>query len=69
MRAPRDLLWAPAMRSGARFNSVYRLTPAEGGTRWVEAEGQCTLNADGTPLRFSGFSFDVTERRTTRACM
>ncbi len=51
-----------AMKTGGRFNSVYRLRQPDGSVRWVEAEGQCTLDTQGQPLRFPGVSFDVSDR-------
>ncbi|MEO8894406.1 MAG: PAS domain-containing protein, partial [Rhizomicrobium sp.] len=52
-----------ALKTGERFNSVYRLNQADGGVRWVEAEGRCSLDGQGRPLHFPGVSFDVTEAR------
>ena len=63
---------AHAVKTGERFNSVYRLSQADGSVRWAEAEGQCTLDAQGRPLRFPGATFDVTERikdRNRRAAL
>ena len=52
-----------ALRSGDLFSAEYRLVQPDGLARWVAAEGRCRLAADGTPLRFPGVSFDITERR------
>ncbi len=58
-----------AMRTGMRFNSVYRLVQPDGAVRWVEAEGHCMRDAQGQPLNFPGVSFDVTERIQTEAAL
>ena len=56
---------AQALASGELFSEEYRLVQPGGGVAWVVAEGRCKLAADGTPLRFPGVSFDVTDRRVT----
>ena len=56
---------AQALASGELFSEEYRLVQPDGGVTWVVAEGRCKLAADGTPLRFPGVSFDVTDRRVT----
>ena len=53
---------AEGMATGALFSEEYRLVQA-GGDIWVLAEGRCKLAADGTPVRFAGVSFDVTDRK------
>jgi PAS domain S-box-containing protein len=50
------------MRTGELFSEEYRLTSAEG-LCWVMAEGRCQMADDGTPLRFPGVSFDITDRK------
>ncbi len=52
-----------AVRSGEPFSAEYRLLQPDGEVRWVVAQGRCTLAPDGTPLRFPGVSFDVTESK------
>src|SRR5690606_14886905 len=34
-----------AITTGKRFNAVYRLVQGDGSVRWVEAEGQCIMDA------------------------
>jgi PAS domain S-box-containing protein len=60
---------ARSVATGERFNSVYRLVQPDGSVRWVEAEGQCTRDAEGQPLNFAGFTFDVTERIETQTAL
>ncbi len=52
-----------ALKTGVIFSAEYRLVQPDGSMRWVVAEGRCRLAEDGTPLRFPGVSFDITERR------
>jgi PAS domain S-box-containing protein len=54
---------AQVLASGELFSEEYRLVHADGGVCWVLAEGRCKMAADGTPHRFPGVSFDVTDRK------
>lgn len=49
------------------FAAEYRLVQPDGSIRWVAAEGQCTLAADGVTKHFPGVSFDITDRRGAEA--
>ncbi|MFK5596436.1 PAS domain-containing protein [Methylobacterium sp. HMF5984] len=53
---------AAAMRTGGDFAAEYRLVQPDG-VRWVAAQGQCVLDADGRSVQFPGVTFDITERR------
>ncbi|WP_313915953.1 PAS domain-containing protein [Tahibacter sp.] len=52
-----------ALRTGDLFSEEYRLVDADGHVSWLLAEGRCTLDATGGPLRFSGVSFDISGRK------
>jgi len=54
---------AQVLATGELFSEEYRLVQPGGGVSWVLAEGRCKLSADGKPLRFSGVSFDITDRK------
>ena len=54
---------ANGMETGKPFVSECRLPQPNNEERWVVAQGRCVLSADGKPLRFSGLSFDITERK------
>ncbi len=41
----------------------YRINQGNGTVSWVNARGSCSFAADGTPLRFSGVSVEITERK------
>jgi PAS domain S-box-containing protein len=60
---------AAVLKDGGIFSQEYRLVQADGGYRWVIAEGRPTLAPDGTPLRFPGVSFDITERKNAEAAL
>jgi PAS domain S-box-containing protein len=51
------------LETGEPFHSEYRLPQRDGQDRWVVAQGRCVLSSDGKPLRFSGLSFDITDRK------
>ena len=51
------------METGEPFSSEYRLPQPDAQDRWVVAQGRCVLSPDGKPLRFSGLSFDITDRK------
>ena len=54
---------ADAMEAGGDYSAEYRVVQPDGAIRWVAAQGRCRLAANGSPLRFSGVSFDITERK------
>jgi signal transduction histidine kinase len=60
---------ALALRSGGDFISEYRLAQADGSLCWVSARGRCALDAAGSPLRFTGVSIDITDRKRTQAAL
>lgn len=51
------------LKTGAPFNSVFRVTTPEGGERWLEATGRAHCDANGSPLRMAGAVIDITESR------
>jgi PAS domain S-box-containing protein len=55
---------AEALRFGDLFSEEYRLVAPNGRVCWVLAEGRCEMSADGTPLRFPGVSFDISDRKS-----
>src|SRR5690606_19223826 len=59
----RDAIEA-TITTGAPYAIEYRIARADGQERWLSAQGRCLFDASGRATRFSGVSFDVTERRT-----
>jgi PAS domain S-box-containing protein len=54
---------AIALKTGEPFTSKYRLRQTDGTVRLVVAQGRSQRSDDGTPLRFPGVSFDITDRK------
>jgi PAS domain S-box-containing protein len=52
-----------SVEHAAPYSVEYRIRRSDGRPRWISAQGRCHFGADGKPARFSGLSFDVTERR------
>ncbi|MET0361596.1 MAG: PAS domain-containing protein, partial [Sphingobium sp.] len=51
-----------AIANKGSFVSEYRLVHADGGIRWVSAQGSCILNDAGECVRLPGISYDITDR-------
>ena len=54
---------AKVLANGGDYAEEHRLVQADGSVRWVAARGRCTLSAQGVPLRFSGVTTDVSDRK------
>ncbi len=54
---------AATLERAVPFSEEYRLVGADGVVRWVLAEGRLERAADGTPLRFQGVSYEITDRK------
>jgi PAS domain S-box-containing protein len=67
--APLQDAISDALNTGTLFSHEYRLMDPNGSTRWVAAQGRVTRAPDGTPLRFPGVSFDVTDRRVIETAL
>ncbi|MET0245842.1 MAG: PAS domain-containing protein, partial [Sphingomonas sp.] len=52
-----------SIEEGAPYSIEYRIRRGDGSHRWINAQGRCRYDEHGQPTRFSGLSFDVTERR------
>ena len=57
------------MRTGGDYSQEYRINQADGSIRWVSASGGCSLKPDGTPLRFTGLTIDISDRKLTEAAL
>ncbi len=49
--------------SGNEYHDEFRIVRTDGEVRWVVSYGRVCGGAEGAPVRISGVSFDITERR------
>ena len=56
-----------ALARGGAYAHQYRVRRADGGYRWIEANGRVEHAADSTALSFPGVLIDVEERRSIEA--
>ncbi|MCA1245333.1 PAS domain-containing protein [Massilia sp. MS-15] len=54
-----------SIKTGADYDIEYRIVTPAGAMRWIAIRGQAEYGSDGRPLRMTGVSIDVTERRRT----
>ncbi|MDO9412031.1 MAG: PAS domain-containing protein [Pseudolabrys sp.] len=52
-----------ALATGDIFSSEYRIVQPDESIRWVIAQGRVLFGEDGTPQRFPGVSFEITDRK------
>ncbi len=51
------------LRGAEVFSKEYRLVPADGGVRWVQARGRLYPDASGQPAIFAGALVDITDQK------
>ena len=67
--APEDRDWLTqrlqtVIQQGLRWDVEYRwIRPSDGQVRWLSGKGEFDYDADGKPIRLSGFVQDITERK------
>ncbi|BCS30996.1 hypothetical protein TBR22_A01950 [Luteitalea sp. TBR-22] len=54
---------------GHEYHSLYRVQRDDGSLAWLEETGRLERAADGTPIRLTGLSVDVTERRRSEEAL
>jgi len=63
---PRIRIAVAGILGGAElFSKEFRLRTADGSIIWVHGRGQCQLDSNDVPTRFTGLLVDVTERKRT----
>ncbi len=62
-RAGVEQALARSMAGEPTYEVEFRIVPAGGGERWVEARGRFTYDGAGAPLHLTGVVADVTERK------
>ncbi len=60
---PVHALIRQAVENRTDFHGEFRITRADGRTRWIEGVGRVVCDEAGEPLRLVGLNRDVTERR------
>ncbi|HSL17235.1 MAG TPA: response regulator [Methylomirabilota bacterium] len=67
-REPTRLAVERAIREHGLYEIDHRaVCPETGEIRWIRSTGQATYDADGTPLRFDGINYDITDRKRAEA--
>jgi PAS domain S-box-containing protein len=56
-----------ALAETSAFAEEYRLVPADGSIHWVLTRGHVYRDEAGAPLRFSGITVDITDRKRAEA--
>ncbi|MBW4657660.1 MAG: PAS domain-containing protein [Drouetiella hepatica Uher 2000/2452] len=56
-----------AIREDTEYVPEYRIIRPNGTLRWVTSRGKVTRNAQGKPLRLSGVTMDITDRKQAEA--
>jgi diguanylate cyclase (GGDEF)-like protein/PAS domain S-box-containing protein len=64
-----DAEWHAALSGHRDFSVSYRTVWPDGSTHWIEDNGRAQYAADGTPVRMSGTSKDVTERKVAEEAL
>lgn len=63
-REPTRLAVEAALRDRTSYAIDHRaIDPATGEVRWIRSAGQAAYAADGTPTRFDGINYDISERK------
>ena len=58
-----------AIATGDEFRADYRLVGPGSAERWVLARGRCLCDGEGQAARFSGVTFDLTERKRAETAL
>ena len=62
-REPTRLMLQRALAGDGAFRAEYRVVLADGAVRWIVARGRVEFNGGRQPVRMSGVSSDITERK------
>ena len=63
-REPTRLAIQAAIRDHARYEIEHRtIHPDTGEVRWMKSAGKATYGPEGTPIRFDGINYDITDRK------
>lgn len=69
-REPTRLAIERALRDRTLYEMDHRAVhPETGQVRWIRSVGQATYAPDGTPVRFDGINYDLTQRKTAEVAL
>jgi PAS domain S-box-containing protein len=60
---------AEAISGGCAYDAEFRIVQANGDVRWCVVGAAPTLDCTGRPVRFSGVTHDITERKKTETAL
>ncbi len=60
---------AECLVEGTEYRNLYRVVDAGGSIRWLQEWGTLSRDAAGRPLRLTGISIDVTDRKRAEAAL
>jgi PAS domain S-box-containing protein len=58
-----------ALREGMEYSSEYRIIQPKGSERWVNSRGNMVRDEAGNPLRLTGVTMDITDRKRTELAL
>jgi PAS domain S-box-containing protein len=58
-----------AIRIGKEYELEYRIPQHDGTVRWIASRGSCAYDRAGAPLRMTGVSHDITERKRSELAL
>ncbi|NJP08999.1 MAG: response regulator [Leptolyngbyaceae cyanobacterium RU_5_1] len=58
-----------ALESSSEYNAEYRIIWTDGSVHWVNSRGSVMRDADGKPVRLTGVTMDITNRKQTEAAL
>ncbi len=64
-----DAVLQEALRTKKDCEIEYRIPQADGTVQWISSRGGCTYDPAGTPLRMTGVSHDITERKRSELAL
>lgn len=69
-REPTRLAVEAAIENRTLYSIDHRaVDPETGEVRWIRSAGKATYDADGTPIRFDGINYDITQAKRTETAL
>ena len=61
--------WTNAAQRNAQYDAEYRILLPDGAVRWILSLGRYYFDDNGAPIRISGISMDITERKQAQEAL